>query len=546
MFSYRVGFCAISDQESRLFEVPRMSTVFGTASSASIVMLEQISRAFTTTQKGVATGVSVFSALDDSARYLLSSRLLTRARQINAINDNISSVLKVLETTDHTIRSMVSLVDQALDIAGRAQSRSVTGFQGTRSTTDINANTIVSTLAVPGSRFTIIADGGQSFTYTFGAAASSTRWGQIVDALNGADIGIIAEYAPATAPSINNLRFRSISGRDFKFGGDSDQNVIAALGAITSGTGGTLNLANQFVLGAAAPTAANTGFTISYGGAVQSVVNVTATTAVAAGSAITFGGPDNYHTWSTTTATTVASVIAGINGMNVGVVAELANSGAGTTALRIRNSNGGDLEIVSGAGAFIGPTGTVRFGTGNIQQSAYKAELKADHAFRLMLGVQYDNIVANLALLARNNPVLESHNPLIGRNLSVILGEMNSVLTLEGRDISNPAALGLTQAGSTWTTFNNLLTSVQQATSARSNLIDLASSIGIHQAVLADRFRINQGFASDLGELGSDIVAADMAEETAKLSAIQVQQQFATDAFTRGTENQKLLFQLIE
>jgi flagellin-like hook-associated protein FlgL len=546
MFSYRVGFCAISDQESRLFEVPRMSTVFGTASSATIGMLEQISRAFTTTQKRVATGVSVFSALDDSARYLLSSRLLTRARQINAINDNISSVLRVLETTDHTIRSMVSLVDQALDITARAQSRSVTGFQGTRSTTDINENTIVSTLAVPGSRFTIIADGGQSFTYTFGAAANSTRWGQIVDALNGANIGIIAEYAPATAPSINNLRFRSISGRDFKFGGDSDQNVIAALGAITSGTGGTLSLANQFVLGAAAPTAANTGFTISYGGAVQSVVNVTAATAVAAGSSITFGSPDNYHTWSTTTATTVASVIAGINGMNVGVVAELANSGAGTTVLRIRNSNGGDLEIVGGAGAFIGPTGTVRFGTGTIQQSAYKAELKADHAFRLMLGVQYDNIIANLALLARNNPVLESHNPLIGRRLSVILGEMNSVMTLEGRDISNPAALGLTQAGSTWTTFNNLLASVQQATSARANLIDLASSIGIHQAVLADRFRINHGFSSDLGELGSDIVAADMAEETAKLSAIQVQQQFATDAFISGTENQKLLFQLIE
>lgn len=525
-----------------------MSTHLSAAQAAGLSMLQQSAHQFQITQKRVATGRAVFSAADDAARFSLSSRLLSRSRLLNLINNNISLVLKTLETTEQTLQSMLKLVDQGLDIASRAQDRGTGGFQGTRSTTDINADTLVSTLAVPGSRFTIAMDGGQSFTYTFGATANTTRWGTIVDALNSANIGLIAEYIPATAPSINNLRFRSVSGRDFRFGGDSDQNVIAALGAITSGTGGTLNLANQFVLGAAAPTAAQTGFTISFGGAAQSAVNVTAATAIAAGSSITFGNPaGQYYTWSTVTATTVGAAIAGINGMNAGVIAELANSGAGTTVLRLRSSAGHDLEVAAGAGAFIGPTGTVRFGTSStIQQTGFREDFRADHAIRLMYGTQYDNILANLPLLARHNPVPGGANLLAGQSLNLIVGEVASVLNVDGRDITANSALGLNQAGSTWTTFGNLVTSIQQATSARALLVDLSGQIGVNQRLLAERYAINRDFAGSLGFLGDELTSADLADESAKLAALQVQQDFTTQAMLSGTAHSELLTQLLE
>lgn len=526
-----------------------MSLAIGDANSANIQILQQLNRDFQTTQRRVATGVSVFSAIDDSVRYQLSSRLVARSQLLNAVNNNISTVLKTLEATDHTIRSMVSLVDQAIEIANRALARGTPGFQGARSTTDINANTLVSPLAVPGSRFTIVTDGGQRFTYTFGAAAASTRWGEIVDALNAANIGVIAEYAPATAPSINNLRFRSLNGRDFRFGGDSDQQVIASLGAITSGTGGALNLANQFVLGAAAPTASNTGFTISFGGAIQTAVNVTAATALTAGSSLTFRGSDRtYHTWTTgTTASTIGAAIAGINGMNVGIVAELVNTGAGTTALRLRNADGEDFELVSAVGAFGLPTGLARFDTAApFPQTAFKAALRADHAFRLMFGMQYDSIVANLALLARNNPVPEGNNLLRGDRINVVTGELSSALLIEGRDVTTAASLGLMQAGSTWTTVTNLEASLQQAMAARSNLIDLAGQIGLPQALLSSRHAINRNFSTELGELGTDLISADMSDETARLAAMSTQQQFAVDAFSRGTAYRELITQLIE
>ena len=40
-------------------------------------------------------------------------------------------------------------------------------------------------------------------------------------------------------------------------------------------------------------------------------------------------------------------------------------------------------------------------------------------------------------------------------------------------------------------------------------------------------------------------VAADVSEESAKLSALQTQQQFAVQAFTMGTQNQQGLLRLL-
>jgi flagellin len=525
-----------------------MSAVTTNAHSATVLMLQDIHRNFQKAQTRVSTGVAISSAIDDSARYELSSRLMARSHLVNSVNNNISSTLKTLETTDETIRTMVSLLDQASDVAGRALGRGVGSFQGVRSTTDINETTLVSALAVPGSRLTIVMDGGQQFTYTFGAAAATTRWGEVVNAVNSANIGVIAEYMPATAPSINNLRFRSTDGRDFRFGGDSDRNIIAALGAITSGTGGALNIADQFVLGAAAPTAAHTGFTISFGGAVQSAVNVTGATVIDAGSALTFGNPaGNYFTWFTTTATTVAAAITAINGMNVGVIAELANSGPGTTALRLRSASGDDLEITAGSGSFVGPAGAARFGSAtDIHQTGYSADFRADHSMRLIYGTQYDDIIAHIGLLARNNPAPPGRNLLRGESTYAMLGTTASMVWVQGRDVSTANLLGLNQAGSTWTSFSNVLTSMRQVAAARATLLDLAARFGQSQSFLADRFAINRDYSSNLSGLGRDLIAADIGEESAKMTALQTQQQLAVQALASGVINRQSLAQILE
>lgn len=525
-----------------------MSAATTNAHLATVLMLQDIHRNFQKAQSRVSTGLAIASAIDDSARYEFSSRLMARSHLINSVNNNISSTLKTLETTGETIRTMVGLLDQASDVAGRALGRGQGSLHGVRSTTDIGETTLVSALAVPGSRLTIVMDGGEQFTYTFGAAAATTRWGEVVNAINSANIGVFVDYMPATAPSITNLRIRSTDGRDFRFGGDSDRNVIAALGAITSGTGGALNIANQFVLGAAAPTAAHTGFTISFGGAVQSAVNVTGATVIDAGSALTFGNPaGNYFTWSTTTATTVAAAITAINGMNVGVIAELVNTGPGTTALRMRSASGDDFEITAGSGSFVGPAGAARFGSAtDIRQTGYNADFRADHSMRLIYGTQYDDIIAHIGLLARNNPVPPGRNLLRGESTNAMLGAITSMVWVQGKDVSTANLLGLNQAGSTWTSFSNILTSMRQVAAARTTLLDLAARIGQHQSFLTDRYAINRDYSSNLSTLGRDLVAADIGEESAKMTALQTQQQLAVQALATGVVNRLSLVQLME
>jgi flagellin len=59
------------------------------------------------------------------------------------------------------------------------------------------------------------------------------------------------------------------------------------------------------------------------------------------------------------------------------------------------------------------------------------------------------------------------------------------------------------------------------------------------------RYDINQTFSSDLKSLGDDLVAADVAEESAKLTALQTQQQFAVQAFSAGSQNAQGLLRLL-
>lgn len=525
-----------------------MSTVFNAATAANVAIIQNSSRLFHEQQRQTATGRAIFGAADDATRFAMSSRLTSRSQQINAINDGITLAMRSLEAADKTIASMIDRLDAGLDIARQAQSRGTPGFQGTRTTTDIGPDNLVNPLLVPGSRLTIATDDGRSFTYTFGAAAASTRWGSVVDAINAADLGIIAEFIPATPPSDTNLRFRSLSGADFRFGGDTDQVLMTSLGALLTGTGGTLNVANQFVVGAAVPTAAQTGITISFGGVANSVLNVTAATAIAAGSSLAFtDGSGTARTWTATAATTVGGFITAVNGMNVGVKAELVNSGAGTTTLRLRNARQGNIEVFGGTGAFSANAGAVRFvSQPNTSQIGYAARHNADHAMRLRYGFQYNDAIDSLAQIAANNIGPQGVNLLAGDDLGLMLDNEAFGLVVHGRDVSSTAALGLTQLGHTWTaSVNNIDVSVQQSQAARARLVDMQAELATYRNMLRGRLEANVDFARDMQVLGDDLVAADIAESAAMMTALQTQRQFAVQALVAGGENARSLLGIL-
>ena len=525
-----------------------MSVVFNSATAANVSILQQTNSLFQTSQKRVSTGKMIFGAADDATRYKMSESMNGRSRQLDSINNNISLSLKTLEATDQTLKSMIGLVEAAQDLARKAQAEGAAGVRGIVGVGNRNASTAV-TGAVVGNNISITSDSGQ--TFTFNVTTIPVTWGQIADALNSANIGVMADFIPSTTAGQTNIRFQSTNGKDFTFNGSSSEVIMDDLQGATfiSPTGGqTMTSAaqanNLFANTGAAATATETGFTVSFGGRnLGTKTGITTATAVAAASTLVFeDGNGQTRTLTYAAATTVATVIADINAMNAGVKAALVNTGAGATAqLELRNTNGGNMTINAAIGAFAA-AGTLGF----TASTAYAAPLSSNNALRLKYGQQYDAIITNLNLMVANNPVQAGRNLLAGQNLSVVMDEFaGTPIVVNGINITAAGTLTMAGAGNTWTTDAAIQTSATQANQALINLRDYQSQFATFTSYMQDRYDINKSYGSDLKTTGDDLVAADVAEESAKLTALQTQQQFAVQAFSMGTQASQALLRLL-
>lgn len=522
-----------------------MTILMNDATNANISILQRTNELFGLTQKRVATGLKVFGAADDTTRYKMSETMLGRSRQLSDINNNISLALGTLEATDKTLKNMIGLIESAQTLIRRAQSEGGAGLRSGAPTANIDSSTVVSGVSV-GSKFSVTSDIGKNFTYTFNS--TTVTWGQVVDALNSANIGVMAEFVPSTTAGQSNLRFVSINEKDFTFDAVTDQNVMDDLVGLTSPTGQTFNANNLFANGIAAPGANETGFTVAYGGQITGTAGagVTGATAVAAGSTLVFeDASGNARTLSYGAATTVAQVITDITAMGSGIKAELVNQtggGAGPLQLRLRNMNGGDMKILSATGAFA-PAGAVAF-PGNIV--GYAAPLSSNHALRLAYGRQYDAIIVNLDLLVMNNPVQNGRNLLQGQNMNVVMDEFaGNPLTISGININAAGTLTMAQAGASWTNDQNIQTSATQANQALINLRNFQAQFATFNSYIKSRYDLNKAYEGDLKTQGDDLVAADASEESARLVALQTRQQFAVQALTIGNQNEQSLLRLL-
>jgi flagellin len=525
-----------------------MSVVFNAATAMNVSILQQTNSLFQTSQKRVSTGKMVFGAADDATRYKMSETMLGRARQLDSLNNNVSLGLKTLEATDKTLKQMIGLVESAQELARKAQAEGAGGIRGIYSGVNISASNAVVGYAV-GATLSITSDGGANFNFTFNK--TGITWGEVADALNSANIGVMAEFVPGTAANSSNIRFFSTNGKDFRFDGSSTQTVMDDLdnASWVSPSGGQVMTAaahpnNLFANPGAAPTGTETGFTVAYGGvALGTKTGITTATAIAANSLLVFeDGNGQTRTLNYTGATNVATVISDVNNLNAGVKAELINQGTGTTAqFRLRNTEGGNITISAASGAFTS-TGTLGLATG----TSYAAPLSTNNALRLKYGQQYDAIKTNLNLLAQNNPVQTGRNLLQGENLAVVMDEFGgNPITVAGVKVSTTSVLAMTTNGTTWTTDANIQTSATQANSALTNLRNLQAQFATFNSYMQDRYDLNASYQTDLKTQGDDLVAADVAEESAKLTALQTQQQFAVQAFSMGTQNAQSLLRLL-
>ncbi|MCA0399621.1 MAG: hypothetical protein LCH38_02265 [Proteobacteria bacterium] len=529
-----------------------MSVVFNAATAANVSILQTTNQLFQVSQKRVATGKSIFGAADDATRYTMSQTMLSRSKNINAVNNNISTALKTLESTDNTLKQVRNLLQQMNSMATQALNAGSTPTVAATPTANVGDTTFVTGYSA-GMRLSITSDTGKNFTFNFGASTGGTgssaniRWGDVANALNSANIGVEIKFDTSNAAA-PRLILRSTDGKTgFSIDGSSSQQVVDDLTGINSGYDGTY-VASKFANGSVMPTgfAATTpnGMKFGTGGAVTTASSLPGTGA-SANSSISFVGADGVaRTWSTTTAKGYDAVVAEINAMNSGVKAEFAAGGF----LRLRKLDGTAMTVLNGTGNFDSNAGAGRFnvtaGMPVVQGNPILGSNNNDR--RLELGQQYESYKNEITQLINNNPVQAGRNLLQGQGMSIILNEFAAnPIAISGVNVTTGGFLALTTVGTTWTVNTNIELSLGQVQNAQANVDKLAAQFGNYSSFVRDRYDLNREFSVNLKTLGDDLVAADVAEESAKLTALQTQQQFAVQAFSAGSQNAQSLLRLL-
>ncbi|MFM8751379.1 flagellin [Rhabdaerophilum sp.] len=526
-----------------------MSVVFNAATAANVNILQTTNKLFQVSQKRVATGKAIFGAADDATKYTMSETMLSRSANLDRVNNNISTALKTLESTDVALKQIRNLLQQMNTMASQAlNAGSQTTVQAT-STANIGETTAVAG-ASAGMRLSITADNGKNFTYTLTGSTGGTTWGQISQALNNANIGVTMRFQVNGTGS--QIFLESTDGKTgFTIDGATSQQVIDDLAGINSGYDGAY-AASKFINSTNVPSGfgGSTPYGLRFGtGGAVSTASTFAASSVAAGTSLTFLGADGVaRTWSTTTVKNLDAVLAEINAMNAGVKAEFVQSAAGQFRIGLRNLEGNAITVLNGTGAFDSVSGLARFnaasGSPIVQGNPILGS--TNNARRLELGQQYEAYKVEITNIINNNVVQAGRNLLRGEGMSVILNEFAAnPIAINGVNTTVTGNLGLIALGSSWTTTGNITTSLGQAQTALTVVNNLQAQFGNYASFIQDRYDLNKEFSSNMKTLGDDLVAADVAEESAKLTALSTQQQFAVQAFSAGSSNAQSLLRLL-
>ena len=330
---------------------------------------------FQTLQKRIASGQAVSSHRDDKTRFTMSHAMMARVRNLDGLNTLMTTQLARIDATRQTLDRLTQLVEEAQDLARKAQAMETYHIRAFAPNIPISSTTLVNGYAV-GARLSLTSDTGENFTYILDR--TGITWGDISDALNKANMGVRAEFVPVPNQALTTgLRFVATNGRDFRFDGISDQSVMTNLISGTSvnpATGQLMDGASkaQALFGVGGfVTVGETGLTIGFGGVLVGSKNVWAASAINAGSTLVFEDSDGKpQVLSYSTATTLQTVMDDINHLQAGIKAELVNQSAAglSTVFSLRNTHGGAMRVLSATGSF-GPAGTIGIGAETVRDN---------------------------------------------------------------------------------------------------------------------------------------------------------------------------------
>jgi flagellin-like hook-associated protein FlgL len=223
------------------------------AMRSSITAMNNTSAQMALLQKRVATGRRVNSAMDDPSAFFTSVSLSSRAQDLLALTDNITTAKSTVDAANNAVSGIQSLLASARSIANQAlqstqELTTVEGNHGTAFTTSsVIATTGGSSTRLKAGDTITVGDGTTTATYT---AANNDTVQTLLDAVN----------------NTSNLKITASLNSDGQIQFDATSNVDITIGGTINGAGGgTLN----GITGLTAGTTSYTTNTIRQSAALQ-------------------------------------------------------------------------------------------------------------------------------------------------------------------------------------------------------------------------------------------------------------------------------------
>ena len=529
-----------------------MSSITLSASiRANLLSLQNTTKLLDATSQRLSTGLKVNSALDNPGAFFTARGLTNRANDLNTRKDGIGQAISLLESTDKSLTSLTSLVEQAKSKAQQADEAATGGVKtvsSEKATTVTGATTISTSFSgsVTGAGITLVTVGGTAadtleatingsatttFTVTAGSVVSDLV--TFIDALAGvsAVFNTTSNQIDITANGGSDLFLRDVGAASSFFGtgtlgGFKKDGVVVANAATTIYA--TKNLATDLI---------------------EDVFGVGDTDDLII--AVTGGGTNNFisESGNSAQASTIQDLIDAINAADTALTATY-------------NTTTSKVDIVAAEGV------AVTF-TNNVNTPVTALTLN-DGTNDLISGtaVTYSKLGSTVEVAALTldfQSLLDQINGLIsdatykGTNLLKAAATLDvkfnakgdSKLTITGKALENDSngilsGLKFTQKATDYdfTTAGDITAALTDVDAAITELRSVASTFGTSLGIIQTREDFTLELVNALETGAGKLVNASLEEEAAKLLALQTRQALGIQSLAIANVSQQSILAL--
>ncbi len=512
----------------------------------NLLALQSTADLLSSTQKRLATGRKVNSALDNPSNFFTSQGLNSRANDLNSLLDSIGQAQKTLDAADKGITSLTSLVESAKSIVKQArQAASPTSVSyGAILVSGTSQDEIAGTTG-NGSAITVTNSDTYSFTINFGDGSGAHTVRYIADAATDISEILAGLQSGAGGTSFNDaLAAAGLTASDAELvangagtgikinakQADIDITIAAALGNDTS-VGIAANSYNSTSLLDRIVTAGGS----DGGSTLQVAVNGANPQIITFGTGV--GEVSTLDELDTKLGSLTGLSSAGVNGSAFGASRVISFNVASAST-----QNSIALTGSTGVGTALGSAFNLTAGVAATTEGV--ASVTGANATRTALQSDYNNVLDQISTLAADASY-NGVNLLNGDDLSVIFNETGTS-TLDITGVTYDAA-GLSLSDATGTDFqvdSTLEDFLESLDSALSSLRTQASRFGANLTTVQTRQDFTKNLISTLQQGADALVLADTNEEAANLLALQTRQQLSQTSLSLANQSEQSILRL--